>query len=435
MNHMKRWPLTVLALSCALAAAGCGGADGQDGRPLSSRSAPIEPGDTCTNGGIQIELGVDTNGDGELGDDEVTETTTVCHGEDGLNGEDGADGQDGTNGQDGQDGADGEDGATSLVDVSDEPAGTNCTAGGYKVETGLDNGDGGETADDGVLDAGEVDSTSYVCHGVNGYQIVTMLTADTTGSCASGGQRLDMGLDNGDNGGTARDGVLDAGEIDSTTVLCNGEDGATGDPGPDGSSGYTTLVEQNAASSTACPDGGVTITSGLDADGDGVLDAGEIDHTSHVCDGADASSGGGAQLVDNNGVVLGTVLSANLREVSIRTSNNYLVSINWDGSLLDKYATYGGTNCTGTLYLYIDGTSMSIHADAAFWSSNENAFLVPDNPGGDPAVSSQVLPYESYWDGGCNNSSSQGDDMWPADTVSRSAVGLPSSIVAPLTIQ
>lgn len=133
-------------------------------------------------------------------------------------------------------------------------------------------------------------------------------------------------------------------------------------------------------------------------------------------------------------VVLGTVLGSDLQQVSIRTPNNYLVSVNWDGSLLDKYASYDGADCTGALFIYIDGSPMSIHANSAFWSSNENGFLVPQNPNGTAAVASQELPYSSYWDGGCVDSSAT-DDMWPAFTVSRSAVGLPSSITAPLTIQ
>lgn len=56
----------------------------------------------------------------------------------------------------------------SLIESTAEPAGANCVEGGQKVETGLDNGDGGGTAGDGVLQAGEIDNTFFVCDGLEG---------------------------------------------------------------------------------------------------------------------------------------------------------------------------------------------------------------------------------------------------------------------------
>jgi hypothetical protein len=57
---------------------------------------------------------------------------------------------------------------SSLINIVDEAGGDNCTAGGVKIETGLDNGDGDGTANDGILQSGEIDSTEYVCNGENG---------------------------------------------------------------------------------------------------------------------------------------------------------------------------------------------------------------------------------------------------------------------------
>jgi hypothetical protein len=68
----------------------------------------------------------------------------------------------------GTNGTNGTNGFSSLTKTSAEPAGANCADGGQKVETGLDNGDGGGTANDGILQAGEVDATSYVCNGAKG---------------------------------------------------------------------------------------------------------------------------------------------------------------------------------------------------------------------------------------------------------------------------
>ena len=56
-----------------------------------------EPGDNCTNGGVKIEVGEDTNFNGVLDTDEIDDSLTkyVCNGNDGVDGQDGADGQDG----------------------------------------------------------------------------------------------------------------------------------------------------------------------------------------------------------------------------------------------------------------------------------------------------------------------------------------------------
>ena len=45
-------------------------------------------GDNCTNGGIKIETGIDTNGDGTLDNDEVntSQTKYLCNGTDGTDG-------------------------------------------------------------------------------------------------------------------------------------------------------------------------------------------------------------------------------------------------------------------------------------------------------------------------------------------------------------
>jgi cysteine-rich repeat protein len=52
-------------------------------------------------------------------------------------------------------------GQTSLVAATAEPPGANCAAGGMKVSIGIDD-DG-----DRVLDAGEIDMTTFVCNGLS----------------------------------------------------------------------------------------------------------------------------------------------------------------------------------------------------------------------------------------------------------------------------
>jgi len=57
--------------------------------------------------------------------------------------------------------------------------------------------------------------------GANG-ALVKLVTIPIGATCAKGGVTVQVGLDNGDGGGTAGNGTLEAGEVDDTTTLCNG---------------------------------------------------------------------------------------------------------------------------------------------------------------------------------------------------------------------
>ena len=85
-------------------------------------------------------------------------------GTNGTNGAVGAIGPAGAQGIQGVPGTNGTNGLTALVKTTVEPAGPNCVAGGTKVENGLD------ANNNGILDAGEVNSvqTTYVCNGAGG---------------------------------------------------------------------------------------------------------------------------------------------------------------------------------------------------------------------------------------------------------------------------
>ena len=67
----------------------------------------------------------------------------------------------------GSDGADGADGSASpntmLTSISSPSFSLGCTAGGRVMQQGLDNGDGGGTAQNGILESGEVDYTTTYC--------------------------------------------------------------------------------------------------------------------------------------------------------------------------------------------------------------------------------------------------------------------------------
>lgn len=159
-----------------------------------------------------------------LEDGEVLYSKYICNGSNGADGSTGTTGETGNTGAQGPSGADG---YISLFALNSEPSGANCTAGGIKIHVGIDNGDGGGTQRNQTLEAGEVDVTTYVCNGTqgssgtNGFSTLLSITEESAGNnCVVGGKRLDSGLDNGDGSGTANNGTLESGEIDNTAYQC-----------------------------------------------------------------------------------------------------------------------------------------------------------------------------------------------------------------------
>ncbi|MFZ5722249.1 MAG: DUF7151 family protein [Pseudomonadota bacterium] len=256
---------------------GINGANGADGFNSLATVIAEPAGANCANGGQRVDAGIDDDRDGILDAIEIDSTGYVCNGAAGSNGADGF---------------------TSLATITTEPAGANCTAGGQRIDGGLD------LDRDSVLDAGEITTTRYVCDGVagsngsNGTNGLTALTAQTGEpvgvNCAAGGQRIDTGLDDDGNG------ALDVLEIDSTSYVCNGIDGTNGSNGTNGNDGFTALAEITAEpAGVNCAAGGQRLDTGLDADRDGLLDALEVTATRYICNGADGTSGAnGADGID-----------------------------------------------------------------------------------------------------------------------------------------
>jgi len=115
------------------------------------------PGANCAYGGTAVKSGIDSNANGTLDTNEVTNTTFVCNGRPGV---------DGKNGQ------------TSLVRLDPEPSGANCTYGGTAVKTGLD-----LDGDKKLVDL-EVSSTQFVCSAANLFR--TKWASNPRGSYDSG---------------------------------------------------------------------------------------------------------------------------------------------------------------------------------------------------------------------------------------------------------
>ncbi len=119
--------------------------------------------------------------------------------------------------------------------------------------------------------------------------------------CAEDGQdgaspileKAEAGEEDCDHGGTVFTTGYDVdgdGEIDDVideTVLCDGApgaDGSDGDAGEQGAAGSDGIVVTSTEEpGENCEHGGVRIDSGVDEDGDGELDEGDIEDTSYVC--------------------------------------------------------------------------------------------------------------------------------------------------------
>jgi hypothetical protein len=206
-------------------------------------------------------------------------------------------GQDGKNGSDGTNGASGTNGSSTLVVVAEEPPGSDCPAGGKKIESGVD------TNQNGTLDPSEVTSTSYVCNG-----------------------------EAGDSGAP-------------------GQPGAAGEAGAPGQGSLVVTTHELAGPN--CAYGGTRIETGIDANGDGMLETGEVNasQTQYVC----AASAAYRELdaLPAVATVQSFALTASSDDGSPRlgfmfTDADYQQTLLDAGAITDLGGVYGGPNTYAT---------------------------------------------------------------------------------------
>lgn len=242
------------------------------------RATSISAGSTCPTGGMTIQFGLDTNRNGKLDDSEVASTTNLCNGATGATGTAGAKGSTGATGATG---ATGTSGATGTAGPQGSTGAT-----GPQGSTGA-TGTAGATGSQGATGA----------TGANGTQGATGSQGPTGTQGASGTNGQSCWDLNGD-------GVCDVATEDKDgNGACDAADcqGAAGTNGNNGAPGQNSLVLLTPVSAgTPCPNGGVEIQTGLDLNGDGILQPNEVsaNGTQYVCNGivstpgSDAGTGG-----------------------------------------------------------------------------------------------------------------------------------------------
>jgi len=130
---------TLILFSLFLSACSGGGSGSEDSSVVNKssvavRQANIIAGSLCPNGGSEINTGIDSNQNGLLDDDEISNTENVCHGVDG---------------------------SISLIEIVDETAGEQCSYGGIRFNTGVD------ANSDGSLSGLEVTQSQIICHAID----------------------------------------------------------------------------------------------------------------------------------------------------------------------------------------------------------------------------------------------------------------------------
>jgi len=290
----------------------------------------------------------------------------------------GPQGTTGATGATGASGSNGADGKSTVVKTTLEIAGANCATGGTKIEVGLD------VNNNTVLDAGEVNPTltKYICNGAtgatgtsgsngaDGKSTVVKTTVEIAGAnCATGGTKVEVGLDTNNNG------VLDSGEVNAslTKYICNGATGTIGAQGPTGAQGTqgvagpagmnglsayqvwlnlgntgtqadfiasltgpqgvagtngvdgkNTLVNTSTESAGVnCTNGGTKIEVGLDINSNGVLETNEVNNslTKYICNALNNSTGQSGVIYEsftkncNSGITYQTITLLSNNEI------------------------------------------------------------------------------------------------------------------------
>lgn len=115
------------------------------------------------------------------------------------------------------------------------------------------------------------DDSSNGGGGSSGVTLISSTPAPADATCPDGGVKIQVGVDKNGNG------TLDPDEITGAQEICTGGAPAT-----------LTTVTPNGPDAT-CKNGGITVKSGPDTNGNGKLDASEVTQTQEICDGGSSA--------------------------------------------------------------------------------------------------------------------------------------------------
>ena len=203
---MKHILASVVVSSMLLTACGGGGSsDETDSTPSTSdrglstvsMTTPFAISDDCPNGGIEVSTGIDDNGNGLLDSNEIDNTQSVCHGSNGNSG------------------------SSSLIATHEELAGANCANGGLRIDIGMDSNASGVLDTSEITTTQYVcDGKDSGDSGTDGLSsLIDMSDEPAGGNCANGGILIATGIDADSSG------VLDPSEVSNSRYICNSEGG------------------------------------------------------------------------------------------------------------------------------------------------------------------------------------------------------------------
>ena len=177
-----------------------GGATATNSESVATAVRNTAPVSICPNGGISVDSGIDINGNGLLDTTEVQNTQYVCNGTNATNG---------TNG------------LNALVIVTSEPSGTNCPYGGSKVSVGLDSNSNGILDTSEITSSNYICAAALGTpgqngtNGIDGFNTLMSISSEPAGTnCSSGGIKMISGLDSN------RNGMLDVLEVTMSSYIC-----------------------------------------------------------------------------------------------------------------------------------------------------------------------------------------------------------------------
>lgn len=285
-----------------------------------------------------VKVGKDLSKNNTLDNNEVTQTSYICNGTNGAAIESNVGTVTGTittdNGEVSGIFVSLSDGSGSSITTTDGSFTlSNVTSGEKTLVINATNGDLKEqliaVAADEALDLGVINLTTgrvlSTAVAKNSLISTTVLNIGDV-NCSTGGYAVTTGLDTNANG------ILDDTE-GSTQYVCNGTAGTNGSDG----AAVLTLVNTVTlnAGDANCATGGYDIQSGVDDNGNSILDTAEIDEHSYVCngtDGADGQDGSSSSLFNPIEYVETATLEGSLDLGAISRSLRALRAIVSDGS-------------------------------------------------------------------------------------------------------